>query len=242
VIERSALMGSRIFSTITTDAIATTATNGRSRSPLHRNQGPTRMSDVSQPEYWSKLYQTNEAGWDKGRCAPPIARLLAEGFLSVGAHVSVIGCGPGHEAFEAARLGFEVTAIDFAPEAIAAVRAMAAERQLNLHAAQADIFDLAQRWPGHFDAIIEHTCLCAIDPARREEYTQAIAGALKPSGLLCGLFYAHNRPAGPPYSIDENEVRRLFAPRFHLGRLTIAPDSFENRAGQELEFIARRRD
>jgi len=200
------------------------------------------MSDVSQPEYWSELYQSNDAGWDKGRCAPPIARLLAEGILPAGAHVAVIGCGPGHEAFEAARLGFQVTAIDFAPEAISAVQTKAAEFKLHLNAVQADIFDLAQLWPGQFDAIIEHTCLCAIAPTRREEYVQAIAGALKPAGLLCGLFYAHDRPAGPPFSINEPEVQTLLSPRFKLERLLIAPDSFENRAGQELEFIARLRD
>lgn len=198
------------------------------------------MSDVSQPEYWSNLYQTNEAGWDKGICAPPIARLLREGHFPTGASIAVIGCGPGHEAFEAARDGYRVTAIDFAPEAIARVRAQAEERSLDVTAAQADVFEMSKRWPGMFDGIIEHTCLCAIDPARREEYARAVAGALKPNGLLLGLFYAHNRPDGPPFAIHESEVRKLFSPLFHFERLVVAPDSFENRAGHELEFIARR--
>jgi SAM-dependent methyltransferase len=196
------------------------------------------MTDVSDPSYWSSLYQTNEAGWDKGRCAPPIARMLREGVLPPAAQIAVIGCGPGHEAFEAARLGFRVTAIDFAPEAITAVRGRAVELGLALEAVQADVFDLAKRWPGKFDAIVEHTCLCAIDPARREEYMQATSGALKPQGVLLGLFYAHNRPDGPPFSIHEHEVRKLLAPYFQIERLVIAVDSFENRAGHELEFIA----
>lgn len=199
------------------------------------------MPDVSDPQYWSSLYQTNEAGWDKGRCAPPIARMLREGILPAGAHVAVIGCGPGHEAFEAARLGFQVTAIDFAPEAITAVQCRAGEQGLVLEAVQADVFDLAKRWPERFDAIIEHTCLCALDPARREEYTQATSRALKPGGKLLGLFYAHDRPAGPPFSIHEPEVRQLLAPHYQIERLVIAADSFENRAGHELEFIAVRR-
>ncbi len=198
------------------------------------------MNDISQPAYWSALYQSNDAGWNKGRCAPPIARLLREGVMPAGAHIAVIGCGPGHEAFEAARLGYRVTAIDFAPEAIAQVRAAAAEQHLELEAVEADIFDLAKRWPGRFDAVLEHTCFCAIDPARRVEYLEAVAGALRPQGLLCGLFYAHNRPAGPPFAIHEPEVRSLLSPSFQLERLTTAVDSFENRADHELEFIARR--
>ena len=199
-------------------------------------------TDVSQPSYWSALYQADDTGWDKGQCAPPIARLLREGLLPPDAHVAVIGCGRGHEAFEAARLGFQVTAIDFALEAIAAVRANASQPGLHLAAVEADVFELSQRWPGQFDAIIEHTCLCAIDFARREEYVQAVAGALQPHGILLGLFYAHNKPDGPPYRISEAEVRKLFTTRFELERLHIAPDSFENRAGNELEFIFRLRD
>lgn len=200
------------------------------------------MNEVSQPGYWSALYQANDAGWDKGRCAPPIARLLREGHLAHGAHVAIIGCGPGHEAFEAARLGFQVTAIDFAPEAITAVKANALEQGLELVAVEADIFELSQRWLGHFDAIVEHTCLCAIDPARRDEYVEAVAGTLKPHGILLGLFYAHNKPSGPPYTITAEEVTTRLSTRFELDRLNIAPDSFENRADNELEFIAHRRD
>ncbi len=200
------------------------------------------MNDVSDPTYWSALYQANDAGWDKGRCAPPIARMLREGFLSPRAHVAVIGCGPGHEAVEAARLGFHVTAIDFAPEAISAVQGRAAEWGLSLEAVEADVFHLAKLWPQGFDAIIEHTCLCAIDPVRRQEYMQTVSGALKPCGVLFGLFYAHTRPEGPPFSIHNLEVRQLLVPHFECERLIIALDSFENRSGYELEFIARRRD
>lgn len=199
------------------------------------------MDDVSQPSYWSAIYQANNAGWDKGCCAPPIARLLREGFLPKGAELAVVGCGRGHEAFEAARLGFKVTAIDFAPEAVAAVKAGAESQGLELTAVEADVFNMASRWPQGFDAIVEHTCLCAIDPSRRTEYMRAVAGALKPNGLLLGLFYAHNRPEGPPYRIDMNEAKTIFSPKFDFTRLCIAADSFENRAGFELEFIARRR-
>lgn len=197
------------------------------------------MTDVSNPDYWSAIYRANDAGWDKGCCAPPIARMLREGFLSPGSHVAVIGCGPGHEAFEAARAGFQVTAIDFAPEAISALKRQATEWGLAIQAVEADVFDLAKHWPEEFDAIIEHTCLCAIDPARRDEYMQAVAGAVVPHGILFGLFYAHNRPNGPPYSIHEPEVRRLLHSRFKCERLIVATDSFQNRTGHELEFIAR---
>lgn len=194
--------------------------------------------EVSDPKYWSGLYQSGDAGWDKGCCAPPIARLLRETFLPPGAKLAVIGCGRGHEAFEAARLGFEVVAIDFAPEAVQAVRERAASMRIALSAEQVDLFDLAHRWPSGFDAIIEHTCFCAIDPHRRDEYVDVTAAALKPGGHLCGLFYAHNRPDGPPFTTDVQEVQLRLARRFRIERLMVAPDSFPHRAGCELEFVA----
>lgn len=200
------------------------------------------MSQVSDPAFWSNLYQSNEAGWDKGRCAPPIQRMLHERVIPAGGQVAVVGCGRGHEALAATQCGYGVTAVDFAPEAIAAVREKAATLGLSLNAVEADVFALAERWPATFDAVIEHTCLCAIDQQRRNEYVNAVHGALKPGGVLLGLLYAHNRPDGPPYAITERQARELFEAKFVFERLCIASDSFENRTGNEIEFIARRRD
>ncbi len=198
------------------------------------------MHEVSRADYWNALYLAQDTGWDKGRCAPPIDRLLAEGHIRAGGRVAVIGCGKGHEALAAARHGFAVTAIDFAPEAIAAVVANARAAAIDLSAELLDLFALPEQHPGQFDAILEHTCLCAIDPTRRPEYLRATAAALRPGGLLLGLLYAHNKPAGPPFAITEREARSSFPPSFAFTRLRVAPDSFEHRQGLELEFIARR--
>jgi SAM-dependent methyltransferase len=202
--------------------------------------GTAMTHEVSRAEYWNALYLAKDTGWDKGRCAPPIERLLAEGHVPSGGHVAVVGCGKGHEAVAAARAGFTVTAIDFAPEAIAAVRANSQDAGVVVGPELLDLFALPFRFPSAFDAIIEHTCLCAIDPTRRSEYVDAVAAALKPSGLLLGLLYAHNKPAGPPFTITEAEARSNFERRFAFTRLRTAPDSFEHRQGFELEFIARR--
>jgi hypothetical protein len=67
--------------------------------------------------YWNDLYLKGDTGWDKGAPSPPIARMLAEGVVPAGAAIAVIGAGRGHDALEAQRLGYRVTAIDFAPEA-----------------------------------------------------------------------------------------------------------------------------
>ncbi len=185
--------------------------------------------------YWNDLYLKGDTGWDKGVASPPIARMLREGVVPAGASIAVIGAGRGHDAIEAARLGFRVTAVDYAPEAVKDIAANARKAGVELAVRQADLFALT----GPFDAVLEHTCFCAIDVERRDEYVDAVARALAPSGTLFGLFYAHGREGGPPFDVTEAEVRRRFSRRFRLERLLIANDSFEARAGKELEAVFR---
>lgn len=195
--------------------------------------------DVATAQYWNELYVKGDTGWDKGAVSPPIARMLREGLVPKGARIAVIGAGRGYEALEAARLGYRVTAIDFAEVAAKDTAAAAAAAKLDVEVLQEDLFALPKRRPGHYDAILEHTCFCAIPVARRPEYVEAVSTLLKKDGTLFGLFYAHGRPGGPPFDTNEDEVRALFSPRFAFVRLKVAPDSIENRKGKELEAILR---
>lgn len=191
--------------------------------------------DVSTAQYWNELYLKNDAGWDKGAVSPPIARLLREGLVPKGGRIAVIGAGRGHESVEAAALGYRVSSIDFAEEACKAVAAKGG----GIEVLQEDLFRLPKRRPKHYDAVLEHTCFCAIDVQRRPEYVEAVHAIVKPDGVLFGLFYAHGREGGPPFDTSEAEVRRLFEPKFRIERLVVARDSFENRAGKELEAVFR---
>lgn len=193
--------------------------------------------DVGTAEYWNALYLKGDTGWDKGGCAPPISRLLREPLFAKGARLAVIGAGRGHEALEAARLGFRVTAVDFAEEACRAVAANAEAAKVQLEVLQEDLFALPKRRPQHYDAVLEHTCFCAIPIDKRPAYVEATHGLLKKGGVLFGLFYAHGNAGGPPYDTSEAEVRGLFSPHFELGRLEVPKDSFSHRAGKELEAV-----
>lgn len=193
--------------------------------------------DVSTAGYWNELYVKGDTNWDKGVCSPPIARLLREGVAPKGARLAVIGAGRGHEAIEAARLGYRVSSIDFAEEAARGVAAGAEAAKVSVEVLQEDLFLLPKRRPAHYDGIVEQTCFCAIAIERRAEYVEAVHALLKPGGVLFGLFYAHGREGGPPYDTNEEEVRRLFSARFEIVRLEIAKDSMENRAGKELEAV-----
>lgn len=192
--------------------------------------------DLNDPKYWNDVYLEGTPGWDKGRASPPIARMIGEGIVPPGGWVCVVGAGKGHEAVALAKAGYRATAVDFAEEAVKAMRA--AHAMLDIQ--QRDIFTLPADFTATFDAICEHTCFCAIDPKRRVEYADAMRTCLKPGGLLFGLFYDHGREGGPPFTTTEPEIRSIFEAGFTFERFLIAPDSLPERAGKEREFVFRR--
>ena len=196
---------------------------------------PPHPADPYGPEFWSSLYRTGDTRFDQGRIAPPISRMARDGEIPRG-RVLVPGGGRGHDALALAQLGFAVTLVDIAPEACeaAAAAARALGVPLEVRCEDALVETLASR-RGTFDAIVEHTFFCAIDPSRRPEYVEACAELLRPGGVLAGLFFLLGRPGGPPFDVTEPEIRGLFGARFDVERLRPAADSFPDRLGRELE-------
>ena len=186
--------------------------------------------DPSDPKFWEVLYQADTTGWELGRASPPLANYFAN-TSPAGLRVLVVGCGRGHEARMLASLGAEVTAIDIAPSAIAQARAIESPQTVDFRLA--DLFDLRGQLPA-FDLIVEHTCFCAIDPARRDEYVAAVADALVPGGTFIGLFFAHGREGGPPFTTTAKEIRERFGDRFIIDTLATAEGSVISRRGDEL--------
>ena len=190
-------------------------------------------STISQPGFWESAYQEGRSGWDLGGPAPAFVQLLGGPKRPTPGRAAVIGCGRGHDALHFARNNFTVVGFDFAPSAVAAARQSALDAKLTAEFVQSDIFSIPEPYQEGFDYVIEHTCFCAIDPARRPEYVRVVQGLLRPGGELIGVFFAHGRPGGPPFTTDAEEVRRLFARPFAIETLEPAV-SIESRRGQEL--------
>jgi SAM-dependent methyltransferase len=222
-------------------ATATLADVARALLLEIRPRAPLPPGSPSDESFWSGVYQRGRDGWELGRATPPLARFLtANPGLVAGRGVLVVGCGRGHEARLAARLGARVTAVDIAPEAIEDARRRADLDTVSIDFRRRDLFDLP-RAPERWDLVLEHCCFCAIDPARRPEYVRAMAAVLAPRGALAGLFWAHGREGGPPFSTTRAEIASLFAADFETELLEIPPDSVAARQGQELLALLRRK-
>jgi len=97
--------------------------------------GPTR-------EFWQQRFVANETPWDRGAASPQLAAWLASGALTP-CRALVPGCGGGYEVVALAQAGFNVTALDYAPAAIALTRERLAQANAQATLVQAD----ALEWP-----------------------------------------------------------------------------------------------
>lgn len=199
------------------------------------------MSDVSQPDYWDVKYrEAAPPPWDLGRPSPVLEAWLAA-HPGLRGRALVPGAGSGHDAVALAQAGLEVVALDFAEGAIAATRARARATGVTLEAVQGDALAPPPAWDGTFDWVFEHTCFCAIDPARRDEYVAAMARVLRPGGKLVGVFFTHGDTGGPPFDTTAAELGERFGGAFELEGLEPATDSVPHRAGEEHVGVFRRR-
>lgn len=198
------------------------------------------MARVSTPEFWEELYARGGDGWELGGPALPLVDAFATARLD-GARVAVPGCGRGHDVRFLAGLGYEAVGFDFAPAAIAAARALAARDHSRARFEARDVFTLGRELPNAFDGVWEYTCFCAIDPARRADYVASLAGAVRPGGWLLGCFFPlRGAPAGPPFPVSPDEVRRRLRPAFRLERAWAPLRSARGRQGREWMVLARR--
>lgn len=158
--------------------------------------------------WWQARYDTGATGWDRGGPSPVLEDWLRAGAL-VPCRILVPGCGRGHEVAALVRAGFEVTGVDYAPAAVEALGARLAAERLAAEVVEGDVFAWTPDRP--FEAIYEQTCLCALPPARWEEYERRLASWLLPGGTLAAAFMQTSAPSGPPFACPPDAMRRLFA-------------------------------
>jgi SAM-dependent methyltransferase len=156
---------------------------------------------------WEERYRTNNIPWDRSGISPALMQWLDADELEP-CSVLIPGSGNGYEAIELTRRGFAITAIDFAPSAVANLRMKLDESGLRAKVIEADVLEWNAEKP--FDAIYEQTCLCALPPKLWKRYSEQLDRWLKPGGKLFALFMQTHEPGGPPFHCDIQEMRALF--------------------------------
>lgn len=199
---------------------------------------------------WERCYRENDTGWDLRGITPPLAALLASGFLSTlglpqRPSVLVPGCGRGHDLRAFAAAGCEVTGVEIVPEACVEARELLLLNRVEARVLCRDLFGLLPELQEGFDLVYDYTCLCAIPPHLRPAYGKTIRGVLKEHGTWLGLVFPmlpeNTGKQGPPHLVTEADVHLTLEPGLQVVASFAAEDSVERRRGAERWFVAKKR-
>jgi SAM-dependent methyltransferase len=118
----------------------------------------------------------------------------------------VVGCGLGADAEHLSRLGYETTAFDISPTAVAAARDR--NRGSAVTYAVGDLLDPPDAWIGTFDLVVEIYTVQAVNRSVRDELTAGVRSLVAQGGTLLAVqaIAAQADDDGPPWPLTRPEI------------------------------------
>jgi 2-polyprenyl-3-methyl-5-hydroxy-6-metoxy-1,4-benzoquinol methylase len=140
-----------------------------------------------------------------------------------------IGCGLGNYSRELAKVGFEMTGVDFSNVAIEKAKKLANKDKLSIEFLVADFAQEFKLNLSEFDFAFDYGLLHHIFPDDREMYARNVAKLLKVNAFYLSIAFNEEdnyfegkgkyreTPTGSVlYFSNTDEIQELFSPLFHI--------------------------
>lgn len=191
--------------------------------------------DPLSPGFWDERFAQQFTPWDRGGVPEQLFKFIA---ASPALTTLIPGCGMGYELGAFCDAGWDASAIDFSPVAVA--NAQTAVGQWRDRVVEANFFAYVP--PAPLDLIYERAFLCAMPRAMWPQVAARWAALLAPGALLAGYFFFDDAVKGPPFGIDRATLERLLAPSFACIEEATVSDSIPVFQGKERWMVWRRRN
>lgn len=185
-------------------------------------------------EFWHERWAKGEIGFHQTDVNEHLQAYVGRFGVGRGAHFLVPLSGKSLDMLWLVEQGYRVTGIEISEQAARAfflesrmeheiVRkgGIAIYRGLNIEIWCADFFTVTADDFADIDAVYDRAALIALPPEARPDYAGHLEGMIGTgtSMLLITLDYPQEEMDGPPFSVDEAEVRGLFGPDFTIDHL-----------------------
>ena len=186
-------------------------------------------------KYWSLRYQKRQTRWDIGEVSKPLLTLFSQ--LNKKDKILIPGCGNAYEAAYLFEAGFQnIHIMDIALEPLKTFK----ERNKTFPSQQI-IHDDFFTHHDKYDAIIEQTFFCAIQPELRRNYVETSYNLLHENGVLIGVLFNRNFEDGPPFGGSSKEYMDLFGGKFGTVIIEECKESINSRLGSEVFIQCRKK-
>jgi SAM-dependent methyltransferase len=190
--------------------------------------------DPLQSGFWDERFERGFTPWDRGGVPNALRDFVAR--TGTPLRTLIPGCGTGYELAFLSDAGWDATAIDFSPAAVAVAKA--AVGQWADRVVEADFFAWEPAQP--LQMIYERAFLCALPRAMWPQLAARYAALLPAGALLAGFFFFDDAAKGPPFGISREQLDALLTPNFERMEDAAVDDSIAVFAGKERWQIWRR--
>ena len=164
--------------------------------------------DPNSPSFWNERFESGFTPWDRGGVPSALRDFVArqQGPL----RTLIPGCGCAYELAFLSEAGWDATAIDFSPAAVAAARVAVGE--WGDRVIEADFFQWEAAQP--LELIYERAFLCALPRVMWPQVAARWARLLPPGARLAGFFFFDDAAKGPPFGISAQALDTLMDASF----------------------------
>lgn len=187
-----------------------------------------------EPRFWHERWAINQIGFNQASVNPHLLRLWPELTATPGERVLVPLCGKSIDMVWLLNQGFHVVGAELSEIAVAGFfsengwqPAIEERGALKVYRGEGceiwcgDFFALTPEDVGDCTAFYDRAALIALPPDLRWRYVKQLNHLLSNDacGLLVTLDYDQSLIAGPPFSVDEDEVLQLLSPDWRVKRV-----------------------
>jgi len=196
-------------------------------------------------EFWIKAWEEGRTAFNQAEPHSSLEKYLPQFGLNKDSKVLVPRCGKSVDLLYLAKLGFNVHGIELYEKAIEEffvennlpapkIEESAEFKNFSIPRITLSAGDFFKLSPEpQYDFVYDRASLVALPIEMRTRYAQLITKVLNPEGqiLLVAYDYDQSEMEGPPFSVSEEEIRRLF-PNWDLDLLGTIPQNPESRLAQ----------
>ena len=184
-----------------------------------------------QPDFWHERWQENRIGFHRGEVMPLLEKHWHALQLPSSSRVLVPLAGKSLDMVWLAAQGHRVLGVELSSLAVVQFfeeHGLQPERRESPYGSHqvanhiellcGDVFGVDAALLGDCAGVYDRAALVALPAEMRQQYVQTVYGALPAGcrGLLITLEYPQAEKVGPPFSVDETEVRALFSPHWQV--------------------------
>jgi hypothetical protein len=191
--------------------------------------------DPNSPSFWDERFEKQFTPWDRGGVPNALRSFVDKQPAPL--RTLIPGCGSAYELALLCDAGWDATAIDFSPAAVALARQAVGPWAARV--VEADFFQWQPRQP--LELIYERAFLCALPRSMWPQVAARWAELLAPGALLAGFFFFDDALKGPPFGIGAQQLDDLLLPYFACIEDAAVDDSIPVFLGKERWKVWQRR-